>query len=868
MASGDINWSATLSASSGTVAPMYVSCMDASGFYVVATTANLAIASNLVEGVILDAGSPGNTVRVQYTGSIGRIASGLGTGAATTVGPNAAGLLVRGGTPSVGTCNTYGDVVLGVTSSNVGPAGPTGATGPAGPAPSGTGPVIVTAGVASQGPVNLAGGASFVTGVLPIANQAAPTGSGFSHQTAGVTDAASSIAISVLVPGICTFEMFGAVGDGVTNDQSACAAAVAAVNAGTYRKILMSAKTFLVTTGLAFTVAGASLTGMGSGDSVFTTTTSAPILTCTTANDAIIEGVGFTGNSTGALQGGIQLGTGGTNGADRFMVRNCAFENLGGYGASFGYGSNAMPGPVAMGCIALNCPIGFGSYTQMALVGCTANLCGIGWYNSTGNATFDGGDLSNNSIGAQIAGAGNGGHGIISNTHINHCTGQGLDFFIGANGFTVIGCHIYQSPLRFNTVTGLISFVGCVIDPSSYTYTIPCVVRYVSCAFPMGYANTDGGGGDVEFVNPRHMTTDMPAFIAARMNPAFTFSADANQSLTVSQSRAPLLDVQAGVISASRIITSLRTPAAGETITLVNRTAYTLTYKWATGTGIDVPTLQTAIIGADATNAIRLLPTGGSVGVTPIVNGGTGLSAAGGANTVLTTNGTGTALVWQKALGNNIDSAAALSIASMDTSAGIRITGTASMDTIGNYNSFTPTLWTAAGVTGITVGNTVSTTVVTLNGPTLQFALAASTSQVIITQASTTAAAGATLQLESQSTTFANAASGPLRLGSGAKQGAGLPGPVRFYLNGSGFEYMMECATVVAGNHVIALCTGGTTLTSTNMPANTGNYVVWLGNATTAPTANPVGGCIQYTDPADGKLKVRTANGVTTTLAA
>ena len=218
MAYSDINWSATLSTSSGNISPMYVTCMDASGNYVLATTANLAAVNGLVEGVILDPGSPGNTVRVQYTGSIPRGLSLLGTGAASTVGPDATGRLVRGGTPTIGTCNVYGDVVLANTGGGAtgatGAAGAPGAPGATGPAPAGTGPVVVTVGVASQAPINLAGGASWVTGALPLANVVSPTGNGFVKVTAGAVDAVASVSTAVLFPGTCSLEMFGAVGDG------------------------------------------------------------------------------------------------------------------------------------------------------------------------------------------------------------------------------------------------------------------------------------------------------------------------------------------------------------------------------------------------------------------------------------------------------------------------------------------------------------------------------------------------------------------------------------------------------------------------------------------------------------------------------
>jgi hypothetical protein len=56
-----------------------------------------------------------------------------------------------------------------------------------------TGNVLQVTGASALGyaPVNLAGGNASVTGVLPLANEASPSGSGFPHVTGGVYDAAA-----------------------------------------------------------------------------------------------------------------------------------------------------------------------------------------------------------------------------------------------------------------------------------------------------------------------------------------------------------------------------------------------------------------------------------------------------------------------------------------------------------------------------------------------------------------------------------------------------------------------------------------------------------------------------------------------------
>jgi len=105
---------------------------------------------------------------------------------------------------------------------------------------------------------------------------------------------------------------------------------------------------------------------------------------------------------------------------------------------------------------------------------------------------------------------------------------------------------------------------------------------------------------------------------------------------------------------------------------------------------------------------------------------------------------------------------------------------------------------------------------------------------------------------------------GMLILEGGAKAGTGLKGGVQLCLNGT-TEVNVEVAEVVSGNSVVALARGSA-LTSTQMPANTGNGVIYIANAGTAPTANSVSGGILYCEA--GALKYRGTGGTTTTLGA
>jgi len=461
-------------------------------------------------------------------------------------------------------------------------------------------------------------GLKSATTTVSVSAAAAPTSGQVLTATAGTTAMWQTPSL-VSASGVCTLEQFGAVGDGVTSDQAAFEAAAAACAAGTYSALQLGAKTYLVT-GINTSSTptqwpmGCAIYGYGGASILKTTTNDRVILVKDTnatnrAKHTRFENFTILGNSVGANQNGIECGYLGSDGSDHIDVRNVTFKNLKGRGLSMAYGLGATPGPSVSDCHAINCgEFGFGAYSQMQFSNCTAQGCAIGFNVAGGNVIWDGGDLSDNVIGFQLAGGGNSAHGIVSNTEINHCTAYGIDVLTGVtNGHSFVGCHVFQSPMRFTSNTGLIQFTGCCIDPSDYTFDATSNTRFVDCYFTMGYTNTDNGLGDVEFVNPRQTIGGIPAFIGTRMQRSFTFASDANATLSAPQSRCEVLDIQAGVITANRTITSALAASKGHKILVRNGTAYTITYLWATGTGVTVLTGKSALVGCDGTNAILLL---------------------------------------------------------------------------------------------------------------------------------------------------------------------------------------------------------------------------------------------------------------------
>lgn len=151
---------------------------------------------------------------------------------------------------------------------------------------------------------------------------------------------------------------------------------------------------------------------------------------------------------------------------------------------------------------------------------------------------------------------------------------------------------------------------------------------------------------------------------------------------------------------------------------------------------------------------------------------------------------------------------------------------------------------------------------------------------------------GQTLTLQSQSTTGVNSRGGTLTISSGT----GIPnssainasdgyisisrgvnavaswtdGYSDFMSFGSKFNPSAVTGNIRLPNNGLINSSGNLSITSTNISLiNTAlNYQSMVGglfiaNATTIPTGNPTGGAYLYTDPADGKLKVRSTSGVT-----
>lgn len=164
-------FTAFLSSTTDTVARGKILVLNSAGaYYVVATTAARAAAAHKCAGVAITAGDSTNpAVELQAFGEIPASISGLAAGSASWVRVSSTGTFERctpsGSDEIVGYCDADGTVhaAFGVLS-----ASSLAASTP----PTGTGFARVTSGAydAASSAVNLAGGATHITGTLPVGN--------------------------------------------------------------------------------------------------------------------------------------------------------------------------------------------------------------------------------------------------------------------------------------------------------------------------------------------------------------------------------------------------------------------------------------------------------------------------------------------------------------------------------------------------------------------------------------------------------------------------------------------------------------------------------------------------------------------------
>lgn len=417
-------------------------------------------------------------------------------------------------------------------------------------------------------------------------------------------------------------EYFGAVGDGVTNDQAAWDLAIAALAAGTYKTLLLGAKTYFLGSGGNQNVPdGCSIIGCGHS-SVLKTTTNAPVIKVGAVNDVVLKDFKILGNGAVATsQMGVKMGVSGSanSGPQRIYIENVYVENV--WQAGFFYVNNPLlgyEGPCFVGCRTKSCAeYGFyfaeaGEYAK--LIGCQAVGSSQGIYIAAGNINCQGCVFSANQTNVVIATGSNDAHGIFSGCQINHgISANGIVVGAIVNGHTFIGCNIYDSGISLTSSVGVV-FHDCVVDVPAYVFNGSTGTRFLDCVFPNSYANavTDNAGGNAsstEWFGCRLLGGGAPSWVADRVQKSFTFAADANQTLTLQESTAETVIVGSGVISAARDIAVNVSPANAKSRRwlFINNNVQTVNVKFTSGTAVALTAGAKAVVGSDGTNAISLL---------------------------------------------------------------------------------------------------------------------------------------------------------------------------------------------------------------------------------------------------------------------
>ena len=149
-----------------------------------------------------------------------------------------------------------------------------------------------------------------------------------------------------------------------------------------------------------------------------------------------------------------------------------------------------------------------------------------------------------------------------------------------------------------------------------------------------------------------------------------------------------------------------------------------------------------------------------------------------------------------------------------------------------------------------------------IQGPTSggTIAIAETLATPLINQEDKTTGNGETLTIAAQTSLGGNGNGGTLALAGGSPHGTGRKGGVRLSLDETSAEPMVEVAEVATGRRAVVLGLGAA-VTATELPAGTGDRVLYIADYATAPTADPVSGQLLY---AGGHaLAMRSTSGVT-----
>lgn len=409
-------------------------------------------------------------------------------------------------------------------------------------------------------------------------------------------------------------EDFGAKGDGVTNDAAAFIAMfaqiAAAVLVGHSQIAELGQKNYLVNPGASIAVQ-AGTTVVGGGNKSLVTTTANLSLFTVTGDNVYLGRFAVTGNGVGGAQDAIDVGTFPAGpGFENTILEDLTITSMGTAGIFLaGGGDTFQHGPLIQGCTINNCGFaGIWNFFEYSRVNaCSLKGNNIGIRIQGGNEIIVGTTITNGTIGVQIIGGGNDGHGVIDGCEINHNT-KNIDCFNNlAHGMRISDCEIFGIGTSISLVSSrAVRFIGCDIDVDDYFFdgsqeTILQNNNFLGAGTNTIHNNFNGhashtiwGSGNVGLASTGEQL-------------AFAFPADASQTFTFLQSIARFVVIAAGTITTNtRAITSLLDPSVGQRVLIRNNNAFGVTFLWSSGAGIFVPPNSSMLIGANGVNAILL----------------------------------------------------------------------------------------------------------------------------------------------------------------------------------------------------------------------------------------------------------------------
>jgi hypothetical protein len=269
-----------------------------------------------------------------------------------------------------------------------------------------------------------------------------------------------------------TPQQYGAVGDGVTNDSAAIAAAIA-----TGKEVYFGGANFVYLVNSGFTLTyGQAIHGYGA-----TIKTTAAINIITMADNCRVSGLKFLGNNGSTSQNAIYI-----YGVSRTQVDGCQFKNLGGSGYYVQQIVGNHQGNICVGSNFQGCNHGIyiaerGEYTS--LTGNNVDTCAVGIRITGGNTIVSGGVVSDCTIGVLLDAGSNDAHGRVSNVLINHSTSFAVKIDSPTvDEFKFDNCDMYYGNVWLRNINGIV-FTNCVFYGNVFYFEQAIDNYFVSCHF-------------------------------------------------------------------------------------------------------------------------------------------------------------------------------------------------------------------------------------------------------------------------------------------------------------------------------------------------------------------------------------------------